>query len=103
LLITDEHPDSTVISKTIDRTVFSITSFSRATLSRIDDAIFIDLPFFLIYTGYRALPFKIPKSWKPEKLTPAVKKAAYSPFSVIQNHRSSDFRLDHSEPPQRFP
>jgi hypothetical protein len=45
-LITDEHPDSTVISKTIDRTVFSITSFSRATLSRIDDAIFIDLPFF---------------------------------------------------------
>jgi hypothetical protein len=46
LLITDEHPDSTVISKTIDRTVFFITSFSQATLSRIDYAIFIDLPLF---------------------------------------------------------
>jgi len=93
-MITDEHPDSTVISKTIDRTVFSITSFSRATLSRIDDAILIDLPFFPDLHRLSSFGLQIPKSWKPEKLTPAVKKTACSPFSVITPTKSpeSDFR-----------
>jgi hypothetical protein len=87
LLITDEHPDSTVISKTIDRTVFSITSFSRATFHELMMRSSLICPSSPIYTGYRALAFKIPKSWTPEKLTPAVGKAACSPFSVITSQK----------------